>query len=71
MKVAATTLGDNGGDAISMTMHLGYALSSAVFLAFFLVTATIQLSSRTFQPFLYWSVIVAIQRPGQPTSEAM
>src|SRR3984957_18121580 len=46
MKVAATTLGETGGDAVSMTMHLGYALSSAIFLAFFLATATVQLSSR-------------------------
>src|SRR5271167_2806581 len=64
MKVAATTLGETGGDAVSMTMHLGYALSSAIFLAFFLVTATVQLSSRTFQPFLYWSVIVATTTAG-------
>lgn len=64
MKVAATTLGETGGDAVSMTMHLGYALSSAVFLAFFLVSATVQLSSRTFQPFLFWSVIVATTTAG-------
>jgi uncharacterized membrane-anchored protein len=64
MKVAATTLGETGGDAVSMTMHLGYALSSVIFLAFFLVTATAQLSSRTFHPFLYWSVIVATTTAG-------
>jgi uncharacterized membrane-anchored protein len=64
MKVAATTLGETGGDAVSMTMRLGYALSSAIFLAFFLVTATVQLSSRTFHPFLYWSVIVATTTAG-------
>jgi uncharacterized membrane-anchored protein len=64
MKVAATTLGETGGDAVSMTMHLGYALSSAIFLAFFLVTATVQLSSTTFHPFLYWSVIVATTTAG-------
>ncbi len=64
MKVAATTLGETGGDAVSMTMHLGYALSSLIFLAFFLVTATVQLSSRTFQPFLFWSVIVATTTAG-------
>ena len=64
MKVAATTLGETGGDALSMTMHLGYALSSAIFLAFFLVTATVQLCSRTFHPFLYWSVIVATTTAG-------
>jgi len=59
MKVAATTLGETGGGTVSMTMHLVYALSSAIFLAFFLVTATVQLSSRTFHPFLYWSGITS------------
>jgi uncharacterized membrane-anchored protein len=39
-------------DAVSMTMHLGYALSSAIFLALFLVTAAVQLSSRAFHPTL-------------------
>jgi uncharacterized membrane-anchored protein len=64
MKVAATTLGETGGDALSMTMHLGYALSSAIFLALFLVTVTVQLSSRSFHSFLYWSVIVATTTAG-------
>ena len=64
IKVAATTLGETGGDAVSMTMNLGYALSSAIFLGFFLVTVIVQLSSRTFHPLLYWSVIVATTTAG-------
>jgi hypothetical protein len=47
-----------------MTMHLGYALSSGIFLALFLITVTVQLSSRAFHPFLYWSVIVATTTAG-------
>src|SRR6478609_2112163 len=64
IKVAATTLGETGGDAVSMTMNLGYALSSAIFLGFFLVTVLVQLSSRSFHPFLYWGVIVATTTAG-------
>jgi uncharacterized membrane-anchored protein len=46
-------LGETGGDALSMTMNLGYALSSIVFFTFFLVALATQ------HPFLYWLVIVA------------
>jgi uncharacterized membrane-anchored protein len=38
IKIAATTLGETGGDALSMTMNLGYVVSSAIFFAFFIVT---------------------------------
>jgi uncharacterized membrane-anchored protein len=64
IKVAATTLGETGGDALSMTMHLGYALSSGIFLSFFLLSAGLQLGSKTFHPFLYWSVVVATTTAG-------
>jgi uncharacterized membrane-anchored protein len=64
VKVAATTLGETGGDALSMSMHLGYALSSAIFLIFFVVMVAVQLATRTFHPFLYWSVIVATTTAG-------
>ena len=64
IKVAATTLGETGGDALSMTMHLGYALSTVVFFAIFIVTVAAQVSARTFHPFLYWAVIVATTTAG-------
>lgn len=64
IKVAATTLGETGGDALSMTMHLGYALSSAMFFAFFMVLAVAQVASKSFHPFLYWAVIVATTTAG-------
>lgn len=64
IKVAATTIGETGGDALSMTMHLGYALSTAVFLTLFMVTVAAQVASKSFRPFLYWGVIVATTTAG-------
>jgi uncharacterized membrane-anchored protein len=64
IKVAATTLGETGGDALSMTMHLGYALSTAIFFALFIVLVGAQIASKSFHPFLYWSVIVATTTAG-------
>jgi len=64
IKIAATTLGETGGDALSMTMHLGYAVSSVIFIAFFVLTAAAQIRAKTFQRFLYWAVIVATTTAG-------
>lgn len=64
IKIAATTLGETGGDALSMTMNLGYAISTAIFFAFFAVTMTAQVVSKSFHPFLYWAVIVATTTAG-------
>jgi uncharacterized membrane-anchored protein len=59
IKIAATTLGETGGDALSMTMNLGYVVSSAIFFGFFIITVASQVAARSFHPFLYWAVIVA------------
>jgi hypothetical protein len=64
IKVAATTLGETGGDALSMTMNFGYALSTAVFFGLFVVTVAAQLAAKSFHPFLYWGVIVATTTAG-------
>lgn len=64
IKIAATTLGETGGDALSMTMHLGYALSTGVFFCFFIVTVAAQIASKAFHPLLYWAVIVATTTAG-------
>jgi uncharacterized membrane-anchored protein len=64
IKVAATTLGETGGDALSMTMHLGYALSTVIFFTLFVVTVGAQVASKSFHPFLYWGVIVATTTAG-------
>ncbi len=64
VKIAATTLGETGGDAVSMTLKLGYALSTAVFFAFFLIAVTAQIRARRYHRFLYWTVIVATTTAG-------
>jgi uncharacterized membrane-anchored protein len=64
IKIGATTLGETAGDALSMTLNLGYALSTAIFFAFFIATAGAQVTSRSFHRFLYWAVIVATTTVG-------
>ncbi|MGA9543605.1 MAG: hypothetical protein WBQ85_08545 [Candidatus Sulfotelmatobacter sp.] len=59
IKIAATTLGETGGDGLSMTLNLGYALSSIIFLLCFIVAVTAQMKAKSFHRFLYWTVIVA------------
>jgi len=64
IKILATTLGETGGDALSMTMHLGYAVSTVIFFAFFAIVAIWQVRTETFNRFLYWAVIVATTTVG-------
>ena len=64
IKIAATTLGETGGDALSMTLDLGYAVSTAILFAFFAIAACAQISAQRFNPFLYWTVIVATTMVG-------
>lgn len=59
IKIAATTVGETGGDALSMTMNLGYLVSSLIFLVFFVIAVTAQIRAKAFHRFLYWTVIVA------------
>jgi uncharacterized membrane-anchored protein len=64
IKIAATTLGETGGDALSMSLNLGYAISSAVFFLFFLMAVAVQVASKSFHPYLYWIVIAATTTAG-------
>ncbi len=59
IKILATTLGETGGDAVTMSMNLGYWIGSAIFAALFALAVTAQLRARRFHPFLFWTVIVA------------
>jgi uncharacterized membrane-anchored protein len=59
IKIAATTLGETGGDAVSMSMDLGYLAASAIFALLFLVAVGAQIAATRFRPFLYWTTIVA------------
>jgi uncharacterized membrane-anchored protein len=64
IKIAATTLGETAGDALSMTLKLGYLLSSLIFFGLFAASVTAQIRARRFHPFLYWTVIVATTTVG-------
>ena len=64
IKIIATTLGETAGDAVSMTMQLGYAVSSIIFIGIFLVAVSAQIAAKSFHPFLYWAVIVATTTAG-------
>src|SRR3979409_1538060 len=64
IKIAATTLGETGGDAVSMTLNWGYAISSALFIGIFVVAVAAQIASKKFHPFLYWLVIIATTTAG-------
>ena len=59
IKILATTLGETGGDAVSMSMNLGYFVSTGIFAAIFIVAVLAQISATTFRPLLYWTTIIA------------
>ena len=64
IKIIATTLGETGGDAVSMSMDLGYLVGTAIFAAIFLVAVVVQIKAERFHPFLYWVTIVATTTVG-------
>jgi uncharacterized membrane-anchored protein len=64
IKIFATTLGETGGDAVSMSMDLGYALSSVIFISIFVVAVIAQIATNKFRPFLYWFVVIATTTAG-------
>jgi uncharacterized membrane-anchored protein len=64
IKIAATTLGETGGDAVSMSMNLGYLIGTAIFAVIFLVAVVAQIKAKKFHPFLYWATIIATTTVG-------
>ncbi|AVA35699.1 putative membrane-anchored protein [Cupriavidus metallidurans] len=64
IKIAATTLGETGGDALSMSLNLGYLVSTAIFAVVFLAAVSAQIRARAFRPALYWLTIVATTTVG-------
>jgi uncharacterized membrane-anchored protein len=64
IKIAATTLGETGGDAVSMSMNLGYLVATGIFAAIFLLTVSAQIAAKRFRPALYWTTIVATTTVG-------
>ena len=59
IKVAATTLGETGGDWVSMSLELGYLVGSAIFAVIFIALVWCQVKAKHFRPVLYWATIVA------------
>lgn len=71
MKICATTLGETAGDLLSMTLNIGYAMSSLLLISVFLVTLVTQLYSRRYNPWLYWLVILSTSTAGTTMSDFM
>lgn len=64
VKILATTLGETGGDAVSMSMNLGYLIGTAIFAVIFFIAVTVQVRAKRFQPALYWTTIIATTTVG-------
>lgn len=71
MKITATTLGETGGDWLSMTMNVGYLVSTLIFFGLFVVALAAQLASKKHHPLLYWTVIIATSTAGTTMSDYM
>jgi uncharacterized membrane-anchored protein len=64
VKILCTTLGETGGDAVTMSMNLGYLVGTAIFAAIFVVAVASQVIAKRFHPFLYWTTIIATTTVG-------
>jgi uncharacterized membrane-anchored protein len=64
IKILATTLGETGGDAVSMSMHLGYLVGTGIFTAIFLIAVIVQIRATRFHPIVYWTTIIATTTVG-------
>jgi uncharacterized membrane-anchored protein len=69
LKIAATTLGETGGDAVTMSLGLGYLVGSLIFTALFATMVIAQISARSFRPWLYWATIVATTTLGTTVAD--
>ncbi len=71
MKICATTLGETAGDLLSMTLNIGYAISSLILITFFFVTLLMQLVSKKYHPVIYCAVILSTSTAGTTMSDYM
>ncbi len=71
LKVLATTLGETGGDSVTMSMNLGYLVGTAIFAAIFVAVLVVQVRSKQFHPLLYWAVIVATTTVGTTLADLL
>jgi uncharacterized membrane-anchored protein len=59
INIAATTLDETSGDAVSMSMNLGYMMSTVIFSVIFIITVTRQITAKDFHPLIYWTTVMA------------
>ena len=71
MKICATTLGETAGDLVSMTLNVGYAVSSIILISLFVVSAVAQLKCKKFHPLIFWTVILTTSTAGTTMSDFM
>ncbi len=71
IKILATTLGETGGDALSMSMHLGYLVSTGIFAGIFLMAVSAQIAAKKFHPLLYWTTIIATTTVGTTLADCV
>ncbi|WP_261801844.1 hypothetical protein [Streptomyces sp. ISID311] len=71
MKIAATTLGETAGDLFAQTLKLGYFLTTIALFVVFVVTLVVQLRSKRYNPFFYWTVILSTSMAGTTMSDFM
>jgi uncharacterized membrane-anchored protein len=64
LKILATTLGETGGDAVSMSLNLGYLLSTGIFAVIFAIAVLTQIFAKKFHPVIYWFTIIATTTVG-------
>ena len=64
LKILATTLGETGGDALSMSLNLGYLLSTGIFAVIFAIAVVTQILTKRFHPVIYWVTIIATTTVG-------
>lgn len=64
IKILATTLGETGGDAVSMSMNLGYLVGTGIFAVIFIAAVVVQIAAKKFHPVIYWTTIVATTTVG-------
>jgi uncharacterized membrane-anchored protein len=69
VKICATTVGETGGDAVSMSLKLGYVVATLIFLGVFAVTLLAQIAARRYHPWTYWLLVVATTTVGTTTSD--
>jgi uncharacterized membrane-anchored protein len=69
VKICATTVGETGGDALSMSLNLGYLVSTAIFFVFLVASVAVQVAMKRFHPLSYWTVVVSTTTVGTTMSD--